>query len=155
MFPILYKSLFRIFLCLQWNLIFLVSAGNSRSIKYEQICDSTIAMFYVLEFIISKNLGSKISAILTCCFILWRSFVTLWLNVPLDTCYSKNKGYNLPVTKFTLWSFCVPHLAQASFLPQNQTLQNGFLISFIWRWHSVVKNYEIWTFKVNFLCQKT
>jgi hypothetical protein len=46
------------------------------------------------------------------------------------------------------------HLAQPSFLPKNQMLQNGFLISVTLRWHSGVKNHEIWTFKVNFLCQK-
>ena len=30
------------------------------------------------------------------------------------------------VTKFTLWRLCVPHLTQGSFVPKNQTLQNGF-----------------------------
>ena len=46
-------------------------------------------------------------------------------------------------------------LTQASFLQKNQMLQNVFLISVTLRWHSGVKNHEIWTFKVNFLCQKT
>ena len=46
-------------------------------------------------------------------------------------------------------------LTQASFLQKYQMLQNGFLISVMLRWHSGVKNHEIWTFKVNFLCQKT
>ena len=36
---------------------------------------------------------------------------------------------SLIVTKLGLWHLCVPHLAQCSFLPNNQTLQNGFLIS--------------------------
>ena len=48
---------------LQWNLILLVTAGNSGSIKYEQICDSTIKMCYVSEFIISENFSSKICAL--------------------------------------------------------------------------------------------
>ena len=46
-------------------------------------------------------------------------------------------------------------LTQVSFLQKNQMLQNGFMISVTLRWHSGVKNHEIWTFKVNFLCQKT
>ena len=33
------------------------------------------------------------------------------------------------VTSLGLWHLCVPHLAQASFLPKNQTLQNAFSIS--------------------------
>jgi hypothetical protein len=33
-------------------------------------------------------------------------------------------------------------------------LQYVFFISATLRWHSGVKNYEIWTFKVNFLGQK-
>ena len=45
-------------------------------------------------------------------------------------------------------------LTQASFLQKNQILQNVFLISVTQRWHSGVKNHEIWIFKVNFLCQK-
>ena len=46
-------------------------------------------------------------------------------------------------------------LTKASFLQKNQMLQNGFLIPVTLRWHSGFKNYEIWTLKVNFLCQKT
>ena len=46
-------------------------------------------------------------------------------------------------------------LTQASFLQKNQMLQNGFLIFLMLRWHSGIENHEIWTFKVNFLCQKT
>ena len=46
-------------------------------------------------------------------------------------------------------------LTQASFLQKNQMFQNVFLISVTMRWHSGVENHEIWTFKVNFLCQKT
>jgi hypothetical protein len=34
----------------------------------------------------------------------------------------------LIVTKLGLWHLSVLHLAQGSFLPNNQTLQNGFLI---------------------------
>ena len=45
-------------------------------------------------------------------------------------------------------------LTQASFFTKNQMLQIFFLISVMLRWHSGVKNHEIWTFKVNFLCQK-
>ena len=60
----------------------------------------------------------------------------------------------LAVTRLGLWRLCVPQLTQASFLQKNQTLQNGSLISVTLRWHSGVKNHEIWTFKVNFLCQK-
>ena len=60
MFPILDTNLCLEYFC---ALILLVSAGKSGSIKYEQICDSTIKMCYVLEFIISKNFGSKISAL--------------------------------------------------------------------------------------------
>jgi hypothetical protein len=37
---------------------------------------------------------------------------------------------------------------------KNQTLQNGFLISVTPKWHSGIKNQEVLTFKVNFLCQK-
>ena len=33
------------------------------------------------------------------------------------------------VTKLGLLQLCVPHLAKGLFLPKNQTLQNGFLIS--------------------------
>ena len=62
---------------------------------------------------------------------------------------------SLIVTKLGLWHLCAPYLAQCSFLPSNQTLQNGFLKSVTLRWHSGVENHEIWTFKVNFLCQKT
>ena len=32
-------------------------------------------------------------------------------------------------------AFNVPQLTQASFLQKNQTLQNGFLISVMLRWH--------------------
>ena len=43
-------------------------------------------------------------------------------------------------------------LSQAEFLQKKyQMLQNIFLISVTLRWHSGVKNHEIWTF----LCQKT
>ena len=41
------------------------------------------------------------------------------------------------------------------FAKKNQILQNVLLISVMLRWHSGVKNHEIWTFKVNFLFQKT
>ena len=41
------------------------------------------------------------------------------------------------------------------FTKKNQMLQNVFLISVMLRWHSVIKNHKICTFKVNFLCQKT
>ena len=51
-------------------------------------------------------------------------------------------------------AFNVPQLTQASFLQKNQTLQNGFLIFVMLRWHSGIENHEIWTFKVIFLCQK-
>ena len=47
------------------------------------------------------------------------------------------------VTKFTLWRLCVPHLAQASKKPNVTNV-------FFSLWHGVVKNHEIWTFKVNF-----
>ena len=40
------------------------------------------------------------------------------------------------------------------FTKKNQMLQNGFFISVMLRWYSGIKNHEIWTFKVNFLCQK-
>ena len=46
-------------------------------------------------------------------------------------------------------------LTQTSFLQKNQMLQNGFLISVSLKRHIGVKNHEIWTLKVNFLCQKT
>ena len=36
----------------------------------------------------------------------------------------------------------------------NAYICNLMLISVMLRWHSVVKNHEIWTFKVNFLGQK-
>ena len=58
------------------------------------------------------------------------------------------------VTRFWLWSLCVPQLTQARFFQKNKSLQNVFLISVMLRWHSDVKDNEIWTFKVNFLCQK-
>ena len=38
------------------------------------------------------------------------------------------------------------------FTKKNQMLQNYFLISVMLRWYSGIKNHEIWTFKVNFLC---
>ena len=38
---------------------------------------------------------------------------------------------------------------------KKSNVQNGFLISVTLRWHSGVKKHEIWTFKVNFLRQKT
>ena len=38
---------------------------------------------------------------------------------------------------------------------KNRTLQIVLLISVMLRWHSGVKNHKIWTFRVNFLCQKT
>ena len=60
----------------------------------------------------------------------------------------------LGVTKLGLWRLCLPHLTQASFLHKSQTLLNVILISVKLKCHSVVKNNEIWTFKVNFLCQK-
>ena len=37
---------------------------------------------------------------------------------------------------------------------ENQMFWNGFLISVSLRWHSGIKNHEIWMFKVNFLYQK-
>ena len=36
------------------------------------------------------------------------------------------------------------------FLQKTQMLQKMFFISVTLRWHSGVKNHEIWTFKVNF-----
>ena len=62
---------------------------------------------------------------------------------------------DIKVTKLWLWRLCVPHLAQILFFQKNQMLQIGFFIYLLCRNGSVVKNYEIWTFKVNFLCQKT
>ena len=63
-----------------------------------------------------------------------------------------NHPLPLPLTRVMLRP---TQLTQASFLQKNQMLQNGFLISVTLRWHSGVKNHEIWTFKVNFLSQKT
>ena len=40
------------------------------------------------------------------------------------------------------------------YFTKDQMLQNAFLISVMLRWHSGVENNEIWTFRVNFLCQK-
>ena len=52
-----------------------------------------------------------------------------------------------------MWHLYVSNMTQASFLQKNQTIQNVFLISVTVRWHSSIKNHEIWTFQVNFLCQ--
>ena len=57
--------------------------------------------------------------------------------------------------QITVVAFQSVQLAQTSFLQKNQMLQNVFLISAMLRWHSGIKNQEIWTFKVNFLCRKT
>ena len=53
----------------------------------------------------------------------------------------KAKACNSQVTKLGLCHLCVQHLAQGSFLPTNQMLQNGFLMSVTLRQHSVAKNW--------------
>ena len=60
-----------------------------------------------------------------------------------------------PVNQIYLVTLRPTHLAHLSFFLKNQMLQNLFLISVMLRWHSGVENHEIWTFKVNFLYQKT
>ena len=35
---------------------------------------------------------------------------------------------SLVIINYTLWHLCVPHLAQASYLPKNETLKNVFFI---------------------------
>ena len=52
---------------------------------------------------------------------------------------------SLWVTRLGLWCLCVPQMTQASFL-QKQTCTAEMAQ---WR-----QNHEIWTFKLNFLCQK-
>ena len=59
------------------------------------------------------------------------------------------------LTRFTQWRINTHSWHKLHFYKKNQMLQNGFLISVTLRWHSGVKNHEILTFKVNFLCQKT
>jgi hypothetical protein len=68
---------------------------------------------------------------------------------------NKNKKCFSPiVTRLTLWRLCVPQLTQASFLQKDQKLQNVFLMYVMLRWHTVIKNHEIWTFKINLYVKK-
>ena len=70
-------------------------------------------------------------------------------------CHLDNLRQCLSLNQIYLVTLRPRQLTQASFLQKNQMLQNVFLIFVTLRWHSSVENHEIWTFKVNFLCQKT
>ena len=62
----------------------------------------------------------------------------------------------LLVTKLGLWHLCVIHFETSSIFTKyiKHCKMGFFLISVTLRWHSGVKSHEIWTFKVNCLCQK-
>ena len=57
---------------------------------------------------------------------------------------------DIKVTKLGLWRLCVPHLAQILFFQKKSNVANRFFIYLLCRDGSVVKDHEIWTFKVNF-----
>ena len=69
------------------------------------------------------------------------------------SCLSLTQSLGTQSNQICLVTMRPTQLTEASF-KKNQMLQNVFLISVTLRWHSGFENHEIWTFKVNFLCQK-
>ena len=68
----------------------------------------------------------------------------------------RHKEYRPLINQIYLMTFkCLKVDTSFIFTQKNQTLQNVFFISLMLRWHSDIKNHEICTIKVNFLCKKT